>query len=233
MQQQQQQMYYSPPNHAGGGQMYPPQGEGMYAQPQQQHQFNRSQPAPSPMQMANGGGPGQGQVWNDAYGPPPPGSAGHPRNGGGAEGFYAPPPSSAGGPAPPGPGWSSVHPSAGIKNGPPRSRGGPEVTVKEEPGQPRGRPATGNLTTTVPLNMENRPQMTAGPVGGDAGGQAGPSEFIKKLYKMLEEECAMYGRGKPAGQPRPEGAKRGSVGWGRGGSSFVVWDMNEFTTKIL
>jgi osomolarity two-component system response regulator SKN7 len=50
---------------------------------------------------------------------------------------------------------------------------------------------------------------------------------------MLEEESAMFGRGKPAGQPRPEGAKRGSVGWGRGGSSFVVWDMNDFTTKVL
>ena len=68
---------------------------------------------------------------------------------------------------------------------------------------------------------------------GTGGGQPGPSEFIKKLYKMLEEESAMYGKGRAPGQPRGEGAKRGSVGWGRGGSSFVVWDMNDFTTKIL
>ena len=228
-------MYYSPPQH--GGQMYATQGgEGaMYAPPpaQAQHQFNRPQPPPTPMQMTNGGAQGQGQVWNDAYGPPPPGSAGHPRNGA-PEGFYPPPPPSAGGPIPPGPGWSSVHPAAAAKNALPRSRGGPEVIVKTEPDIGRGRPPTSNgLTTTVPLNMDSRPQPPAVQGGGDGGGQAGPSEFIKKLYKMLEEESAMYGRGKPAGQPRPEGAKRGSVGWGRGGSSFVVWDMNEFTTKVL
>lgn len=76
--------------------------------------------------------------------------------------------------------------------------------------------------------------MGAGTAGdGTGGGQPGPSEFIKKLYKMLEEESAMYGKGRAPGQPRGEGAKRGSVGWGRGGSSFVVWDMNDFTTKIL
>jgi len=74
----------------------------------------------------------------------------------------------------------------------------------------------------------------AGGGGGDgAGGQSGPSEFIKKLYRMLEDESAMYGKGRPAGAKREQGAKRGSVGWGRGGSSFVVWDMNEFTTKVL
>jgi osomolarity two-component system response regulator SKN7 len=67
---------------------------------------------------------------------------------------------------------------------------------------------------------------------GHSTQQAGPSEFIKKLYKMLEDESAQYGRGKPAGTPRSKG-ERGSVGWGRGGTSFVVWDMNEFTTKIL
>lgn len=108
------------------------------------------------------------------------------------------------------------------------------MSVKTEPDTGRGRPPTSNgLTTTVPLNMDARAQAGGVQGGGDGGGQAGPSEFIKKLYKMLEEESAMYGRGKPAGQPRPEGAKRGSVGWGRGGSSFVVWDMNEFTTKVL
>lgn len=74
-------------------------------------------------------------------------------------------------------------------------------------------------------------QGVNGAVGGGASQQQpGPSEFIKKLYKMLEEESAMYGNPEA---PRPKGAKRGSVGWGRGGQSFVVWDMNEFTTKVL
>jgi osomolarity two-component system response regulator SKN7 len=73
----------------------------------------------------------------------------------------------------------------------------------------------------------------AGGGGDTGGGQSGPSEFIKKLYRMLEDESAMYGKGRPAGAKREPGAKRGSVGWGRGGSSFVVWDMNEFTTKVL
>jgi osomolarity two-component system response regulator SKN7 len=219
--------------------MYPPQpqqgAEGMYATPQ--HSFSRTQPSPSPMQMSNGvGAPRQG--WNDAYGPPPPGSAGHSvRNGGPPEGFYPPPPPTAGGSGPPGPGWSSVHPSANSKNGLPRSRGGQTVVKTEDMGPTerlRGRPPTaGNLVTTVPLGQPDMRPQTAQGGGGDAGAQAGPSEFIKKLYKMLEEESAMYGRGKPAGQPRPEGAQRGSVGWGRGGSSFVVWDMNEFTTKVL
>lgn len=68
--------------------------------------------------------------------------------------------------------------------------------------------------------------------GGGGGQQPGPSEFIKKLFKMLEDESAQYGRGKPPGAPRLKG-ERGSVGWGRKGTSFVVWDMNEFTTKVL
>lgn len=74
----------------------------------------------------------------------------------------------------------------------------------------------------------------AGAGGGSGGGgqQPGPSEFIKKLFKMLEDESAQYGRGKPPGAPRLKG-ERGSVGWGRKGTSFVVWDMNEFTTKVL
>lgn len=63
--------------------------------------------------------------------------------------------------------------------------------------------------------------------------QSGPSEFIKKLYKMLEEETVQYGQGRPPGAPRPEGAGRGPVGWGKGGTSFVVWDMNSFTTQVL
>jgi osomolarity two-component system response regulator SKN7 len=70
------------------------------------------------------------------------------------------------------------------------------------------------------------------PAGTGGGQQPCPSEFIKKLFKMLEDESATYGRGKPVGAPRSKG-ERGSVGWGRGGSSFVVWDMNEFTTKVL
>ncbi len=90
----------------------------------------------------------------------------------------------------------------------------------------------------MPLNAVPSPDSSKATSAGitEAGGgqqQAGPSEFIKKLYKMLEEESAMYGRGKAQGKPRGEGAKRGSVGWGRGGTSFVVWDMNEFTTKVL
>jgi osomolarity two-component system response regulator SKN7 len=66
---------------------------------------------------------------------------------------------------------------------------------------------------------------------GVSGQQSGPSEFIKKLYKMLEEESVLYRKGR-AGQVKSE-VKRGSVGWGRGGTSFVVWDMNDFTTKVL
>jgi len=105
---------------------------------------------------------------------------------------------------------------------------------------PNGRavtPGPGGLTS-MPLNTSQPPdpsRQTFGGVAADLNGaqQAGPSEFIKKLYKMLEEESAMYGRGKAPGQPRGEGAERGSVGWGRGGTSFVVWDMNEFTTKVL
>lgn len=115
----------------------------------------------------------------------------------------------------------------------------------------KGRAGAGGMTS-APLPDGQRPLTSTGPPGskggsggagagagagtaGDdgAGAQAGPSEFIKKLYKMLEEESAMYGRGIPPGAPRPEGAKRGSVGWGRGGQTFVVWDMNDFTTKIL
>jgi osomolarity two-component system response regulator SKN7 len=105
--------------------------------------------------------------------------------------------------------------------------------------------------TSAPLNVSmhdpNRPpgsshDLTPGTGaaqggGGDgqAGGsgpqqQPGPSEFIKKLYKMLEEESATFGKGRSAKGGEP---KRGSVGWGRGGTSFVVWDMNDFTTKVL
>ena len=71
-------------------------------------------------------------------------------------------------------------------------------------------------------------QNTNGDTGGGGGGQNGPSEFIKKLYGMLEDESAQYGKGRSAGKNQ-----RGSVGWGKGGLSFVVWDMNDFTVKIL
>lgn len=88
---------------------------------------------------------------------------------------------------------------------------------------------------SLPMNGDvgNASKGSLSDVGASAGVPSGPSEFIKKLYKMLEEESATYGKGKPVGQPRGEGAKRGSVGWGRGGSTFVVWDMNDFTTKVL
>lgn len=69
--------------------------------------------------------------------------------------------------------------------------------------------------------------------GIEAPTSAAPSEFIKKLYKMLEDESLTFGKGFAPGQPRGAAAARGSVGWARGGISFVVWDMNTFTTKVL
>ncbi|WVN86215.1 uncharacterized protein L203_101376 [Cryptococcus depauperatus CBS 7841] len=69
-----------------------------------------------------------------------------------------------------------------------------------------------------------------GEKGKEKGQQQGPSEFIKKLYKMLEEEQQQFGEYR---NKRGERLKRGSVGWGSNGMSFVVWDMNDFTTKIL
>lgn len=118
-----------------------------------------------------------------------------------------------------------------------------EDLVSRDPSRvPNGRnvpPGPGALNST-PFNVAQPPDPNMHPaaeMAGDLGGtgQQGPSAFIKKLYKMLEEESAMYNRGKAPGQPRGEGSKRGSVGWarGRGGTSFVVWDMNEFTTKVL
>lgn len=90
-------------------------------------------------------------------------------------------------------------------------------------------PPTQNAQADAQAQSSNNAAASA---TGSGGQQPGPSEFIKKLYKMLEDESAQFGRGKPAGAPRGKG-ERGSVGWGRGGTSFVVWDMNEFTTKIL
>lgn len=79
-------------------------------------------------------------------------------------------------------------------------------------------------------------------IGGDgvaAGGADGaalrPREFIKKLYKMLEEESATYGkvRAGAGGHGNGEDVKRGWIGWGRGASTFIVWDTNGFTRKGL
>lgn len=117
------------------------------------------------------------------------------------------------------------------------------VKLEDLVSQDRIRPMSnggGRSMSSLPLTV-SQPLDQGKSLGGGQGGfegsggsqQAGPSEFIKKLYKMLEEESAMYGRGRAPGQPRGDGAKRGSVGWGRGGMSFVVWDMNDFTTKIL
>lgn len=250
----------------------PPPGDVGYGGPPpphlSQHNYPRSQPGP-PGLMSNG----NGGVWNDGYGPPPPGSSSDGSSVGGPSrmnnihpshqrqplshqtppDMYYPPPSSSG--PPPGSGWSSVHPGGPSKttsgSGRPGTRGNqqqPDPSVKLEDlvstdhvrrGGPTPVNAPGGGMTSVPLNPDgSRPATTAGLASSAAaadasGAQAGPSEFIKKLYKMLEEESAMYGRGIPPGHPRPEGAKRGSVGWGRGGSTFVVWDMNDFTTKIL
>jgi hypothetical protein len=84
------------------------------------------------------------------------------------------------------------------------------------------------------------PPVTAAevqPAASGGGEKAGPSEFIKKLYNMLEEESVQYGinnGGKVGGDKKGKGRQeRGAVGWGRGGQTFVVWEMNEFTTKVL
>ena len=98
--------------------------------------------------------------------------------------------------------------------------------------------ASGGDLSSVPLNNEpnegskgpsrrGSAQNASGDTGG-GGGQSGPSEFIKKLYGMLEDENAQYSKGRSAGRNQ-----RGSVGWGKGGLSFVVWDMNDFTVQIL
>nr|XP_019011628.1 uncharacterized protein I206_03731 [Kwoniella pini CBS 10737]OCF50409.1 hypothetical protein I206_03731 [Kwoniella pini CBS 10737] len=135
--------------------------------------------------------------------------------------------------------WSSVHPT---------SRGGgvklEDLVDHRSNPQPQAIPmSTQNTNAIVANESKIRPSTagageaasgnTGGGKEGGGGGQQGPSDFIKKLYKMLEEETATFGKGKAAGQPRDKGGKRGSVGWGRGGTTFVVWDMNDFTTKVL
>lgn len=98
-----------------------------------------------------------------------------------------------------------------------------------------------SIPLSVSASFDTRSQFSAGPQGAStekekdkekdkATQQQGPSEFIKKLYKMLEEEQAQYGSSRAK---KGEKGKRGSVGWGANGTSFVVWDMNDFTTKIL
>jgi osomolarity two-component system response regulator SKN7 len=141
--------------------------------------------------------------------------------------------------------WSSVHPSASAPV-PVRSDSGARNAVKLEDlvSQERStRPGTGRSTvgggggaglTSLPLSAtQSSDHLKGGKEEGGGGGNNGPSEFIKKLYRMLEDESALYGKGRPSGAPREQGAKKGPVGWSRGGISFVVWDMNNFTTKVL
>ena len=159
---------------------------------------------------------------------------------------YEPPPPRQSGLS--GAGWTSMHPSVSPMPPPRADTPGRGVCVKLEDfvshdrsRLPHGKAAPigpGGLTS-VPLNVSqpkdhNKAAASGMSTDGLGGGQpSGPSEFIKKLYRMLEEEGTLFGRGKGPGQPRGEGAKRGSVGWARGGSSFVVWDMNDFMTKVL
>ncbi|GAA5860701.1 hypothetical protein JCM8547_005507 [Rhodosporidiobolus lusitaniae] len=70
---------------------------------------------------------------------------------------------------------------------------------------------------------EDKPGSDAASVGGGGGqgataakGKGGASEFVKKLYKMLDD-----------------GQYHDVVSWGIDGTSFVVKDMNQFTTTIL
>nr|XP_031863998.1 uncharacterized protein CI109_000642 [Kwoniella shandongensis]KAA5531070.1 hypothetical protein CI109_000642 [Kwoniella shandongensis] len=129
---------------------------------------------------------------------------------------------------------------------PPSSSGGlPPIQSQAPIPQANGKTALSSIPLSVSHSYDQkmrRPSTASesagagtgsGGVAGAGNQQQGPSEFIKKLYKMLEEESAQYGKGVPAGKRRGEGAKRGSVGWGQGGASFVVWDMNDFTTKVL
>nr|XP_018261625.1 uncharacterized protein I303_06065 [Kwoniella dejecticola CBS 10117]OBR83783.1 hypothetical protein I303_06065 [Kwoniella dejecticola CBS 10117] len=232
-----------PPPGSAGGAPYPAEA-GMYPFEQRHPQ---SLPVPGG-QWANPPGPGPPGPPLEAYASAGPSS----RNTSGSGDPYAayaqparsspsqPPlprqaqqiPGGAAGVAP----WSSVHPGRG---------GGvklEDLVDRRSNPQPQAIPMTTQNTNVVVANeSKTRPSTAggneaAGGTGGGkegGGGQQGPSEFIKKLYKMLEEETATFGKGKAAGQPRDKGGKRGSVGWGRGGTSFVVWDMNDFTTKVL
>ncbi|WWC90523.1 uncharacterized protein L201_005459 [Kwoniella dendrophila CBS 6074] len=152
--------------------------------------------------------------------------------------------------------WSSVHPISSGASTPGRVKLEDLVSTSDRRPTPTSIPILPPVPSNTPqsniaiaVTENNKRPGTSGNDGagssgntaaagggsGNAAGgtQQGPSEFIKKLYKMLEEESVAFGKGKAAGQPRDKGGKRGSVGWGRGGTTFVVWDMNDFTTKVL
>lgn len=124
---------------------------------------------------------------------------------------------------PPQNGWTSYHPAA--------SAPAPPIVRRESPG--------GGVPNFNQRSMPPPPVTAAEvqPAASGGGEKAGPSEFIKKLYNMLEEESVQYGinnGGKVGGDKKGKGRQeRGAVGWGRGGQTFVVWEMNEFTTKVL
>ncbi|GAA5837063.1 hypothetical protein JCM11251_004490 [Rhodosporidiobolus azoricus] len=66
---------------------------------------------------------------------------------------------------------------------------------------------------------DEKPGSEAGSTGNGgaaAKSKGGASEFVKKLYKMLDD-----------------GQYHDVVSWGHDGTSFVVKDMNQFTTNIL
>ncbi|KAL7422442.1 kinase-regulated stress-responsive transcription factor skn7 [Cryptotrichosporon argae] len=133
--------------------------------------------------------------------------------------------------------WSSVHPTGKrvVSQGAPAA---PTVRLEDlvsSEAVRSGSAAPPGGLTSVPLNMAQPASSYDGRGAQSENGtatQQGPSEFIKKLYKMLEDENTAYGRAKAGVGARAKG-ERGSVGWGRGGTSFVVWDMNDFTTKVL
>ncbi|EIW68251.1 hypothetical protein TREMEDRAFT_63424 [Tremella mesenterica DSM 1558] len=159
------------------------------------------------------------------------------------------------------PGWSSVLPTPKPMAPPQRTERRVSGVKLEDlvssdrvrPGSSKGSLPAGGLTSLPLVTSQGSEKLTGmggggsstggvGGVGSGAGGggggggggdKQGPSEFIKKLFKMLEEESALYGNGLPPGQPRGEGAPRGSVGWAKGGTTFVVWDINDFTTKVF
>ncbi|GAA5971677.1 hypothetical protein JCM11641_000683 [Rhodosporidiobolus odoratus] len=69
---------------------------------------------------------------------------------------------------------------------------------------------------------DDRQGSEAGSAGQEGGpgakskGKGGASEFVKKLYRMLDDD-----------------QHHDIVSWGHDGTSFVVKDMNQFTTNIL
>jgi hypothetical protein len=221
---------YSAGGHAQGGYYDPGPGPGPYEGRSQEYyppSLNGSGPSshmrPSPFVAASN----RHQVAASGWLPSPTSAQASLSAGGGGVG--RPSPSS---------GWPPVKIEETGSAGRP-SPGWPQVKLEDLVAQ--GRPKSGNAEpgfTIMPLHApqpaEHTRQSSGGPQAqADASAQSGPSDFIKKLFRMLEEETAMYGQGKPPGEPRAQGARRGSVGWGRNGTSFVVWDMNEFTTQVL